>query len=143
MIATPRYLTGFALSRLPQLHTDTVIIGSGVAGLQAARAAAKCGEVLLLTKQAWDDSDTALAQGGIAVALAADDSLAAHVEDTLTAGAGLCDRAMVELLVREGVQRTAELMAEGLRLDTGADGAPHLTREAAHRQGRVVHIGGD
>ena len=143
MIRPPRYLTGFALSRLPQLHTDTVVIGTGVAGLQAARAAAASGEVLLLCKQAWDESDTALAQGGIAVAMAEGDSLDGHVEDTMAAGAGLCDRAMVELLVREGVERTRELVQRGLRLDAGADGAPHLTREGAHRQGRVVHIGGD
>ncbi len=144
MITPPRYLTGFALARLPHLDTDTVVLGTGVAGMQAARAAAAAGnDVLLICKQAWDDSDTALAQGGIAVVLDAADSVEAHVEDTLAAGAGLCDRARVELMVREGIDRTRDLVAEGLRLDTGADGELHHAREGAHRLGRVVHIGGD
>ena len=120
-----------------------IVVGSGLAGLLTAIRAADAGaEVLLVTKGALADANTAFAQGGIAAALWTDDSVEAHVADTLAAGAGLGDRAAVEVLCSEGPDRVRELIELGVRFDRVGDG---LARglEAAHSAPRILHAGGD
>ena len=127
---------------------DLVVVGSGVAGLTAALAAQAAGlRVLVVSKAEVDDSSTAWAQGGIAVvgadALAAGDSVAAHVIDTLAAGGGLCDVDAVRSIVGDGGAAVARLVARGAQFDIGPDGATARTREGGHSFRRVVHAGGD
>lgn len=138
-----RYLIPFRSLLLPQVFTDTLVIGSGVAGLRAAIEAAKHGDVIVLAKDTYDIGSTAWAQGGIAAVLAADDSSESHVQDTLAAGAGLCDEEAVRLLVDDGPARIHELIDWGMRLDRTADGALELGREGGHRHHRIVHTDGD
>lgn len=121
---------------------DVIVVGSGIAGLYAAYKASGAGRVCLLTKGKLEDTNTWLAQGGIAAALGADDSPSRHLEDTLAAGAGACDRAAVSLLVEEGPLRVKELIALGTPFDV-KNGRLALTREGAHSRDRVLHCGGD
>ena len=105
-----RLLIPFRSTLLPQIFTDTLVIGTGVAGLRACVEAARHGDVILLAKEAVDLSNTSWAQGGIAAVLSGTDTLRSHVEDTLEAGAGLCERTAVEALVAEGAEEVAQLM---------------------------------
>ena len=125
------------------LRTRYLVIGSGVAGLHTAWRAAASGDVLVLTKRTLHDSATSYAQGGIAAALGAGDSPELHRQDTLAAGAALCDRQAVEVLVEEGPARVRELQLAGAAFDLGADGKLKLGREAAHSRRRIVHAHGD
>src|SRR5256885_7926640 len=113
-----RYLIPFKANRLPQQIADVLIIGGGVAGLRAAIAAAEGGaDVLLLTKDTIDQSNTWYAQGGIAAVLQPLDSYESHVADTEVAGAGLCDHKAVEMVIREGPHRVLELLSWGAHFD--------------------------
>src|SRR5271163_4660860 len=96
---------------------ETLVLGSGIAGLSFALEAAEHGDVILVTKRSRDESNTKYAQGGIAAVLASGDSFEAHTKDTLAAGAGLCHERVVELCVKEGPQRIAMLRAIGARFD--------------------------
>ncbi|MBK6490005.1 MAG: L-aspartate oxidase [Gemmatimonadetes bacterium] len=125
------------------LRTRFLVIGSGVAGLHTAWRAAPHGDVLILTKRTLRDSATSYAQGGIAAALGAGDSPELHRKDTLAAGAALCDREAVEVLVEEGPARVRELQLAGAAFDLGSDGQLTLGREAAHSAHRIVHAHGD
>ena len=100
-IGSRRYLTNFEPHRLVHLFTDTIVIGSGVAGLLAALEAAEGGEVLVVTKAAASESATAHAQGGIAAAMSSADSAAEHARDTLAVGCGLSDETIVRQVVAE------------------------------------------
>jgi L-aspartate oxidase len=120
-----------------------VIVGSGIAGLVAALRARSYGRVLLVTKALLDDGSTRWAQGGIAAALAADDSPEDHLTDTLTAGVGLCSEAAVRVLVTEGPPAVRRLIETGAHFDLGADGDVALTREGGHLKRRIAHAGGD
>jgi L-aspartate oxidase len=120
------------------LTADVVVVGSGIAGLTAALRARRVGKVLLVTKAYVDHSATRWAQGGIAAALSPLDSPDEHLEDTLVAGVGLCDRAAVEVLVNEGPDRVRELIALGARFDM-QDGELAMTREGGHLRNRVIH----
>lgn len=132
-------------------NADVVVVGSGVAGLTAALhcrdALTAVGRpdttVLLVTKALLDAGSTRWAQGGIAAALAADDSPGQHFTDTITAGAGLCDSAAVRVLVEEGPDQVRALLASGAAFDRGPDGALELTREGGHLRRRIAHAGGD
>jgi L-aspartate oxidase len=123
------------------LSPDFVVIGSGIAGLRAAIALAPVGRVLILTKAEPTESNTGYAQGGIAVALGDDDSPQLHASDTIKAGDGLCDEALVRVLVEDGVKYVQELVDWGTRFDRDADGTLARGREAAHSVRRVLHAG--
>ncbi len=121
------------------LQFDFVIVGSGIAGLSFALKAAKSGSVAVITKKAKAESNTAWAQGGIATVTDETDSFEAHVQDTLTAGAGLCDEEVVRGIVREGPARISELIQLGVQFDQQMNGLPDLTREGGHSARRILH----
>lgn len=121
---------------------DYVIVGSGIAGLYTALLARESGSVLVLTKGSIEDTNTRYAQGGIAAAIGENDSAELHYNDTIAAGAGLCDPEAVRILVEEAPDRIADLIKFGVPFDT-LDGAIALTKEAAHSVPRVLHAGGD
>ncbi|MBS1819917.1 MAG: L-aspartate oxidase [Acidobacteria bacterium] len=125
----------------PDLTTDFVIVGGGIAGLRAASALAPAGRVVILTKAAASESNTGYAQGGIAVAMGPGDSAELHVADTLAAGAGLCDESAVRVLVSEGPRLVRELIEWGARFDRAADGSLVFGLEAAHSVHRILHAG--
>ena len=121
---------------------DYIVIGSGIAGLFTALLASKHGRVLLLTKSALEESNTRYAQGGIAAAIAPDDSPRLHYEDTIAAGAGLCDERAVDVLTREAPARIHDLLRLDVPFDRH-DGELALGLEGAHQARRVLHAGGD
>jgi L-aspartate oxidase len=121
------------------LRPDFLIIGSGIAGLRAAVELAGAGTVLILTKAEPREGNTGYAQGGIAAAVAPDDSPAQHAADTIAAGDGLCDPVAVQVLVEEGPGYVRELMDWGARFNREPDGSPALGLEAAHSRRRVLH----
>jgi L-aspartate oxidase len=150
--------------------TDVVVVGTGVAGLTAARDLVAAGlDVLVVTKSDLDDASTSWAQGGVAVVLeeagatagaaagadsgagaaagadsgAGTDSVAAHVADTLAAAAGLADPTAVATILGEGPGAVTRLRLAGARFDAGPDGAPLRTREGGHHADRIIHAGGD
>ncbi|WP_053691344.1 L-aspartate oxidase [Streptomyces sp. WM6372] len=127
------------------LDADVVVVGSGVAGLTAAlRCAAAGRRTVVVTKARLDDGSTRWAQGGIAAALGEGDTPEQHLDDTLVAGAGLCDEAAVRLLVTEGPDAVRRLMATGAVFDTSVEtGEIELTREGGHHRRRIAHAGGD
>ena len=120
---------------------DVVVVGSGVAGLTAALHATRTGSVLLVTKVLVDDGSTRWAQGGVAAALAEDDSPEEHLQDTLEAGVGLCDVDAVRVLVDEGPLRVNDLIALGAVFDSDHEGRLLKAREGGHSQARIVHAG--
>ncbi|MEN0127943.1 MAG: L-aspartate oxidase [Brevundimonas sp.] len=126
------------------VQADAVVVGSGIAGLTAAlELRTRVPRVLLVTKDTLVSGSTVWAQGGIAAALDPSDSPAAHLQDTLVAGVGLCDPRAVEVLVTEGPARVRELVARGAVFDTSPDGSISLTREGGHHADRIIHAGGD
>src|SRR5690348_6633145 len=126
-----------------RVRTRFLVVGSGVAGLHTAWRASTGGDVVVLTKRSLFDSATAYAQGGIAAALGAGDSPELHRQDTLAAGAALCDSKAVEVLVEEGPARVRELATAGAHFDLDPAGHLKLGREAAHSKNRIVHAHGD
>jgi L-aspartate oxidase len=125
------------------LETDFVVIGSGVAGLRASIALAESGaRVTVLTKDKASESNTEYAQGGVAVVLSDDDDAELHEEDTLVAGAGLCDEQAVATLVNEGTRYIKQLIDWGTEFDRER-GNLIFTQEAAHSRRRILHAHGD
>jgi L-aspartate oxidase len=122
---------------------DIVVVGSGIAGLTAALRARELGSVLVVTKDKLSAGSTRWAQGGIAAAIGPGDSPEQHLQDTMVAGAGLCDEAAVRTLVTEGPAALHELIELGTRFDTSETGQLMLTREGGHHRNRIVHAGGD
>jgi L-aspartate oxidase len=121
------------------LETDYLVIGSGIAGLNFALLAAEHGRVVVVTKKRPSDTNTNWAQGGVAAVLASDDTFERHIDDTLVAGDGLCDRPVVEMCVMDGPAQVQRLLDLGVKLDRGPDGQLDLGREGAHTRHRVVH----
>jgi L-aspartate oxidase len=125
------------------LETDFIVIGSGVAGLRASiELAASGARVTVLTKDKASESNTEYAQGGVAVVLSDDDNAELHEEDTLIAGAGLCDVEAVETLVTEGTKYIKQLIEWGTEFDREG-GKLVFTQEAAHSRRRILHAHGD
>jgi L-aspartate oxidase len=124
------------------LYTDFLVLGSGIAGLRAALGLSRHGAVLVVTKDQPSESNSGYAQGGVAVAIGADDETRLHLDDTVSAGAGIVSAAAARVLVEEGPERIRELAAWGARFDR-EDGRYHFTREGAHSRNRVLHALGD
>lgn len=125
-------------------HADLVVVGGGVAGLTAARAASRRGaRVLTVSKGGPTDTATQYAQGGIAVVAPVGDSVDAHVADTLAAGGGLCDEDAVRSIVTAGPDAVTALRDLGAVFDTAGDGDIARTREGGHSTRRIIHAGGD
>ena len=122
---------------------DVVIVGAGLAGLYTALNLDDGLSCCILAKESIDISNSWLAQGGIAAAVGGDDAPVFHLEDTLVAGAGLCDTVAVEVLVDEGPADIARLVSLEVPFDLNEFGDLQITREGGHRKNRVVHAGGD
>lgn len=140
---TRRFACGGAAGPDWQQRADVVVIGTGVAGLAAALAAHRSGSrTMVLSKAA--ETATFYAQGGIAVVLPfTEDTVDSHVDDTVAAGAGLCDPDAVRSIVADGYRAVADLIADGARFDEAAPGQWALTREGGHSRRRIMHAGGD
>ena len=137
-----RYLMPFDARRLPHYFTDVLVIGAGISGLRAALEVPAELEVLVVTKDHIRESNSLYAQGGIAGVLSQEDRFENHIEDTLRAGAGLCDREVVEAVVRDAPDQIAKLIEWGTNFDQ-EDGQLALTREGGHSHRRIVHALGD
>ncbi|HZQ32528.1 MAG TPA: L-aspartate oxidase [Mycobacterium sp.] len=126
-----------------QARADVVVIGTGVAGLAAALAASRRGATVMVLSKAGNTA-TFYAQGGIAVVLPqTEDSIDAHVNDTVAAGGGLCDPDAVRSIVADGYCAVTELCSAGAQFDESAPGQWALTREGGHSTRRIIHAGGD
>lgn len=130
------------LQDLEYIKTDFLVVGTGIAGLYTALNLSSLGQVIILTKEQIEDSNTQYAQGGIAAVLDQGDSWELHLEDTLQAGAGLCDYRAVQVLVQNGPDRVRELIKLGTNFDH-IEGTLDLTREGAHSKRRILHARGD
>jgi len=126
------------------IDADVVVVGSGIAGLTTAIRATRAGrKVVVVTKAEVDEGSTRWAQGGIAAALGTEDSPDKHMQDTLVAGAGLCDPAAVRVLVESGPAAVRRLIRWGAEFDRTPTGDIALTREGGHLTDRIAHAGGD
>ncbi len=124
-------------------EVDVVVIGSGIAGLTAALECSDLGQVMVVTKDVVGAGSTPWAQGGIASVQGEGDTVEQHVDDTLVAGAGLCIEDAVRVLISEGPDEVAKLIARGAEFDRDSGGALELTREGGHHRNRIAHAGGD
>ncbi|HTF03308.1 MAG TPA: FAD-binding protein, partial [Bacteroidia bacterium] len=123
----------------PQVKTDFLIIGSGIAGLTYALKVAGTGKVILITKSNEDESNTKYAQGGIAAVMYSPDSYEKHIRDTLICGDGLCDEEVVRLVIEESTARVTELAAWGAQFDKTPEGDYELAKEGGHSEHRILH----
>ncbi len=122
-----------------RIKTDILVIGSGIAGLRFAIEVSKFAEVYIVTKKDKAESNTNYAQGGIASVISPDDDFELHIQDTLKAGDGLCNREAVELIVREGPAEIQKLIELGTRFSVKPNGSLDLAREGGHSKNRIVH----
>jgi len=137
-----RFLVSFDTAVIPQVFCDVLVVGTGVAGLRAALAAAEHADVLLVAKGNAEESNTAQAQGGIAGAVGPGDTPEAHMADTLAVGQGLCAEHVVRQVTAEAPERIRELIRWGAQFDEEG-GRLALAREGGHSASRVVHALGD
>lgn len=140
-----RYLIPFRATLLPQIFTDTLIIGSGVAGLRAALSAREHGDVIIASKGEIQNSNTYWAQGGVAAVIDKNDTIDEHIADTLSAGGDLCDEPAVRAVVEQGPARIEELIRWGMRFDASLEDSDQLAlgREGGHGRSRILHADGD
>ncbi|HPS46393.1 MAG TPA: FAD-dependent oxidoreductase, partial [Bacteroidales bacterium] len=118
---------------------DFLIIGSGIAGLTYALKVAPYGKVIIVTKDNIAESNTRYAQGGIAAVMYNPDSFEKHIQDTITAGAGLCDEKIVRIAISESAERIKELIEWGTNFDKTTSGKYDLAKEGGHSEYRVLH----
>jgi len=118
---------------------DFLVIGSGLAGLSFALKASKYGSVCVVTKTEIEETNTRYAQGGIAAVTYTPDDYAKHIEDTLIAGAGLCDRKVVEMVVKEAPGQIKQLIEWGAEFDKESSGKFDLAKEGGHSEHRILH----
>src|SRR5436305_8849810 len=137
-----RYLVRFGPKQTPHLFTDVLVIGAGIAGLRAALAVPSPLDVLVVTKDSIQQSNSTYAQGGIAGVMSPEDRFENHIEDTLKAGGGLCHRDVVETVVREAPGQINDLVSWGTHFDE-EEGHLALTRDGGHSHRRIVHALGD
>lgn len=142
MPSVPRYLVAFHPKRIPHHFVDVLVVGGGIAGLRATMAVDPRLSTLVVTKEQLEESNSNYAQGGIATVWAPDDRFEDHVEDTLVAGAGLCDREVVEMVVREAPEHIRQLIEWGAQFDR-TEGDLMLGREGGHSHNRIIHALGD
>jgi L-aspartate oxidase len=129
-----------SITLLSMKQYDFLVVGSGIAGLTYALKVAEYGTVCLITKASEDESNTKYAQGGVAAVWDFDqDSYKKHIADTLIAGDGLCDRRIVEMVVKEGPERVREVIDWGAKFDKNEEGEYDLGREGGHSEHRVLH----
>lgn len=138
-----RYATDDFSEITQHLQFDVLIIGAGIAGLYTALNIDDKHSCCILTKEDAEVSNSWLAQGGIAAAISLDDTPMFHFEDTIVAGAGLCDENAVKVLVSEGPQDIRSLIEMQVPFDLDSEGDLDITREGGHRRRRIVHAGGD
>ena len=138
-----RFLCSFDNFEADAYDFDVIIVGSGVAGLYAALHIDPALQVALVTKANIDESNYYLAQGVIAAVMTADDNYVNHIDDTLKAGAGLCNVDAVKVLVEEGPENIRTLIDMQIPFDVNSEGDLQITREGGHRMRRIVHCGGD
>src|SRR6266568_2493271 len=141
-MSSRRYLVQFSPKHTPHVFTDVLVIGAGIAGLRAALEIPATLDVLVVSKDSLQQSNSTWAQGGIAGVMSPEDRFENHIEDTLTAGGGLCDRAIVEHVVREAPKQIQRLIEWGTHFDE-EEGHLALTREGGHSHRRIVHALGD
>jgi len=139
---TRRYLVNIDSASTNQFFTDCLVIGAGIAGLRAAIEAAERVKVIVVCKGELQDSNTWKAQGGIALVLDSADTFESHVADTLKTGCGLCDKDIVDLVVRQGPELIVQLLSWGTEFDK-SDGRIAITLEGGHSHARVAHAHGD
>jgi L-aspartate oxidase len=142
MSAANRYLVSFDTRTTFHRFTDVLVIGAGIAGLRAALEVPPDLGVLVVTKDRITESNSSYAQGGIAGVMSPEDRFENHVEDTLVAGDGLCDREVVEMVVHEAPAQIEQLVKWGTKFDE-ENGHLALTREGGHSHRRIVHALGD
>lgn len=123
----------------PQIKTDFLIIGSGIAGLTYALKVAEHGKLILITKSNEDESNTKYAQGGIAAVMYSPDSYEKHIRDTLICGDGLCNEEVVRMVITESTERVNELAEWGAKFDKTPDGDYELAKEGGHSEHRILH----
>ena len=138
-----RYLVDFDTRKIDKKRWDVIIIGSGIAGLYAAINLNPKLSVCVISKETMDDNNSYLAQGGIAAAIGEGDMPEYHLEDTINAGAGMCNQEAVTVLVQEAPEDIKTLCNIGTNFDRNPDGTLLTTREGGHRRFRIVHALGD
>ena len=138
----PRYLVAFHPKQIPHHFVDVLVIGGGIAGLRATMAIDPRLSALIVTKDELKESNSTYAQGGIAGVLDPDDRFEDHIDDTIAAGAELCDRSVVEMVVREAPGHIRQLIEWGTQFDH-EEGELLLGREGGHSHHRIVHALGD
>ena len=139
----PRYLIPFDPKRISHFFTDVFVIGGGLAGLRSAIACDPGQSVLVVTKDEWKESNSNYAQGGIAGVMSPVDCFDDHVEDTMIAGGSLCNREIVQMVIKAGPAHIRELIEWGTEFDTEADGDILLCKEGGHQHKRILHARGD
>ncbi|HHW30612.1 MAG TPA: L-aspartate oxidase [Clostridiaceae bacterium] len=131
----------FDINKIDKEYHDIIIIGSGIAGVYTALETPQEYNIAILTKETLDISNSVLAQGGIAVSLDKEDSPQLHFQDTIYAGAGLCNEESVWVLVNEAESNIKNLLKFGVNFDKIEHGELALTREGAHSKNRIIHVG--